>query len=81
MTRRTELRIVRPLVPAAKREEIDDSIEKLVADRRATAPLDYVDIGPREKPAAAPLLSALEWLVLAFITAGGIFGVWIGWPS
>lgn len=89
MNRRTELRIVRPLVPDAPREEIDDSIAQLVADRRATrrselpdrAPLDYVDSDPRARPVAAPLLSGLEWLVLALITAGGIFGVWIGWPS
>lgn len=82
MTRRTQLRIVRPLIPAAPREEIDDSIEQLVADRRFGPPLDYAEGNEAETTTGVlPLLSLPEWLLLAFITAAGIVGVWIGWPS
>lgn len=82
MNRRTELRIVRPLVPTAPREEIDDSIEQLVADRRFGPPLDYADGNEAEATTGVlPLLSLTEWCLLAFITAAGVVGVWIGWSS
>lgn len=81
MKRRTELRIVRPLVPPAPREEIDDSIDRLVADRRGElpnrAPLDYVELHTPERSA----VDLVSKILIVSILALGVIALAIGFSA
>lgn len=79
---RTQLRIVRPLIPAAPREEINDSVEQLVADRRSAtrpdgAPLDYAEPDTTEHSG----VDLVPKILLASICALGVIALLIGFSA